>query len=146
VKKVVLGMLVVTGLFAFSATAAQAGGAAGAGSFSTFFECHHIDLGQAVGEVVSTHEFDTDATTLNANVQIGKAVFVCRQVNVKDSAGAFINPNPSDQLKCYSVSNPPPPGGPQEQTLADAFVPSDKVRVFQRLNYLCGPTIPTIEP
>lgn len=143
-SRVVSSMLAVIGTVALFAAVAHAGGAAGAASFSTFFACESIN-GASPGQVVGTQDFD--GVVLDANVQVGKAVLKCRQVNVTDSAGAFVNPDPSTDLKCYSVNVKGPQAGPEELTLVDAFFPSgDPVRVFQPLRYLCGPTIPVAVP
>jgi hypothetical protein len=129
--------LAIVGL---SATTAQAGGALGAATVNTFFVCQAIN-GANLGAVVSTLDFDD--VVVDAAVNVGAAVLVCQQVNVKDSAGSFLTPpaNATD-LKCYSV-NVQGPAAHQQVGLQDAFYPStvETVRVFDPPRLLCGPTI-----
>ena len=139
-SRVVLSALVVIGSFALSATAARAGGGQGAASFNTFFACQSID-GANVGEVVSTHDFDVDDTVIDENVRVGAGILTCRQVNVKNSAGQFINGlTSSTELKCYSVSVKGPKAASETLKFQDDFFASETVNVSPALQLLCGPT------
>lgn len=144
-SRIVTVVLAVIGIFALSATSALAGGGEGAASFNTFFECSSIDGGN-VGEVVSIFDLGNDADPVRTGVRVGNGVLRCRQVNVKNSAGVFINGDlSSDELKCYSVSVKGPKAASQATVLQDDFL-TETVNVSSSIQLLCGPTIPTAVP
>jgi hypothetical protein len=134
---------VLIGLVALCPTGAQAGGASGAGTISTFFVCQSIN-GANVDATVTTHEFDD--TVLNSGIRVGNGVLHCRQVNVSDdSTNQFLNPPPfaTGDIKCYSIKTP---GSASRSsiTLQDAFFPAGEI-VSQTAppSFLCAPTQPT---
>ena len=143
---IIVSMLAGMAVIVLSAAIVRAGGGAGATAFNTFFECQSID-GTSVGEVVSTHEFDASDTAIHTNVRVGAGVLKCRQVNVKNSAGLFINGDTSStEIKCYSVSTKGPKAASAAVSLQDDFFSSETVNQSQGLQMLCGPTIPTAVP
>lgn len=145
-SRMVLSAIATSGILALAATAAQAGGAAGAASFNTFFQCQVID-GATVGEVVSTHLPDEADTLVRSGVTVGRAVLWCRQVNVKNAAGAFVNGDiSSTEVKCYTATVKGPRPAASELVFQDDFLSSDTAAVSERLDLLCGPTIATTPP
>jgi hypothetical protein len=140
--RVVSRVLAVIGILALSATMAQAGGGQGVGNITTFFECHSIDGGN-VNQVVSTHELDDASTLRHGNLRVGAGVLSCRQVDVKNSAGNFINGDlQSDELKCYTVSAKGPKAASEEVMLQDDFFAAEPVNRSPAVQMICGPALP----
>jgi hypothetical protein len=126
-----------------SAAPALAGGSAGAASFNSFFVCQAID-GTSVGQTVSIHEFDAADTLLQGNLRVGAGVLKCRQVNVKNAAGNFINGDVSStELKCYSVSVKGPKAASEAIILQDDFFANEAVNASPAPQLLCGPALAT---
>jgi hypothetical protein len=142
-SRVVLSALVVIGSFALCATAAQAGGGQGTpAALNVFFDCQSID-GANVDQVVSTYLAGTD-TVLHENVRVGAGILKCQQVDVKNSAGVFINGDISNtELKCYSVSVKGPKAASETFVFQDDFFAAETVKVSPAAQLLCGPTLLT---
>ena len=146
-SKVVLGVLVAIGIFALSATAAQAGSGGFPSPLTSFFVCHGIN-GDDPGQVV-----DVQSSFFGLNpqsVRIGNATLACAFARLF-RAGTEIKPNPSDthaQLKCYTLSVPRQPGTspPTRYSVTDELLGVDAdVQAFQ-LQYICAPASFTVAP
>jgi hypothetical protein len=140
-SRIVLRVLAVVGIFVLSATAAQAGRGSGVPApLNTFFECQVIN-GANVNHTVSTCVPGSACTQGNGlihdGVNVGNGVLLCRQVDVKDSAG-FLTPDPSTEIKCYAASRPGKKGSAVQQTLSDEFI-RESDSVSQQPGYLCSP-------
>lgn len=148
-SRIVLGVLAVIGIFALSVETVQAGSGEGVPAFlNTFFECQVID-GANVNQVVSTCNPGSDClgnNLIHDTVNVGNGVLLCRQVDVKNSAGVFFGQLPgstetlvpSQLVKCYAVSRPGRKGSAVDQTLTDVFV-SETASISNQPGYLCGP-------
>lgn len=144
-SRTISGVIAVIGIVVLSATLAQAGGGAGAASFNTFFQCQAID-GANVNQVVSTHEFVTDEL-LQGGLRVGAGILKCRQVNVQNAAGVFINGDiSSTEIKCYAVSVKGPKAASEAVVLQDDFFAAESINKSPAIQMLCGPTLETTAP
>jgi hypothetical protein len=141
-RRMVVGVLAGIGVFALSVPIAQAGGGPGSPvGFNTFFECVSISAAN-VGEVVSTCTPGSPCNPgdglIHDNVKVGNGVLLCRQVDVKNSAGAFLTPDQKEEIKCYSASRPGKKEPSNERFLSDVFI-AETANVSDQLGYLCAP-------
>ena len=151
-SKIVLGVLVAIGIFALSATAAQAGSGGVPFPLTSFFVCHVIK-GDASGQVVDVGSsiFGNDPT----NVELGSGILACVVAKLFPGGSVHIpcpgvgcneiNPNPgntnSDGLKCYntSFSRRLGPAPPPRYTVTDNLFGVDPDVQVQPFQYICAP-------
>ena len=132
--QVVWGALAVIAVLALSATGAQAGGGGMPSTLTSFFVCNAIS-GNATGPTV-----DVQSPVFGPNrqgVKIGNATFACAFARLFQG-GTEINSNPSEQLKCYTVSVPKATGGATAFNTDDELVGPDSVKMTS-LQFICAP-------
>ena len=146
-SKVVLGVLVAIGIFALSATAAQAGSGGFPSPLTSFFVCHGIN-GDDPGQVV---DVQSSFFGLNPqNVRIGNATLACAFAKLFRGE-TEIAPNPLNthqQLKCYTLSVARQPGAspPTRYSVTDELLGVDADVHASQLQYICAPASFTIAP
>jgi hypothetical protein len=138
-------MLAALGIFALSATAAQAGSGGGIpASLNTFFECHPIISSAANPDVLVRtcdpgSNCDSSDGLITDKVKVGIAAFVCKQVDVQTSPGsAPLDPDPSDLIKCYNITRSGQKGSAVDQHFTDVFT-TETNGVSDQPGFLCAP-------
>lgn len=148
-SKLVLGVLVVIGLLALSATGAQAGPGGNPSPLTSFFVCNSIS-GDDAGLRV---DVDSSAWGFNPqNVRIGNATLACAFAKLfRAGTPTEIEPNPSttfQQLKCYAISVQRQAGTspPARFTVTDQLFGVDTDVHGSSIQYICAPASFTQNP
>ena len=114
-RKVVSGLLAVTGILALSAGAAQAGNGGVPFALTSFFVCNAIN-GDDPGRVVDIQPGAGQIGPARKSVRVGNGILACAVAKVFVSGtdteippnnGDINNPN-NQQLKCYAVASVSP--------------------------------------